>query len=48
MPELLVIAVLALVLFGGAKIPEVGRGLGDGIRNFRSALKGDPEKDASA
>jgi sec-independent protein translocase protein TatA len=32
-------------LFGGKKIPEVAKGLGEGIRNFKTALKGDTEKD---
>ncbi len=39
MPELLVILGLAVLLFGGSKIPEVAKGLGQGIRNFKSALK---------
>jgi sec-independent protein translocase protein TatA len=39
MPELMVILVLAAVLFGGKKIPELGKGLGEGIRNFRSSIK---------
>lgn len=43
MPELMVILVLALVLFGGKKVPEVGKGLGEAIRNFRSSLKGETE-----
>lgn len=43
MPELLVILGVAVLLFGGKKIPEVAKGLGEGIRNFKSALKGDPE-----
>lgn len=38
-PEvMLILAVLAL-LFGARKLPELGRGLGDGIRNFRSAMR---------
>lgn len=41
MPELLVILGVAVLLFGGKKIPEVAKGLGEGIRNFKSALKGD-------
>jgi sec-independent protein translocase protein TatA len=43
-PEVVVIAILALVLFGGGKIGELGKGLGEGIRNFKSGLKGDEEK----
>ena len=37
-PELMVILVVALLLFGGKKIPEVAKGLGEGIRNFKTAL----------
>ena len=44
MPELLVILGVAVLLFGGKKIPEVAKGLGEGIRNFKNALKGEPEK----
>ena len=43
-PELLVILGVAVLLFGGKKIREVGKGLGEGIRNFKTALKGDEEK----
>jgi sec-independent protein translocase protein TatA len=39
-PELIVILLLAVLLFGGKKIPEIGRGLGQSIRNFRSSIKG--------
>ncbi len=41
LPELLVILGVAVLLFGGKKIPEVAKGLGEGIRNFKSAMKGD-------
>jgi sec-independent protein translocase protein TatA len=37
--ELLIILVIAVLLFGGKKIPEVAKGLGEGIRNFKNALK---------
>ena len=37
--ELLVILAVALLLFGGKKIPELAKGLGEGIRNFKTALK---------
>ena len=38
-PELLVILVVAVLLFGGKKIPELAKGLGEGIKNFKHALK---------
>ena len=42
-PELLVIALLVLFLFGGKKLPEMGKGIGEGIRNFKKSIKGDEE-----
>ena len=42
----MVIAVILLVLFGGRKLPELGKGLGEGIRNFKTAMKdGEAKKD---
>lgn len=46
MQELLVVLLIALVIFGGKKIPELGRGLGDGIRQFKSSLKGEDQAEA--
>ncbi len=40
-PELLVILGVAVLLFGGKKIPELAKGLGEGIWNFKTGLKGD-------
>jgi sec-independent protein translocase protein TatA len=37
--ELLVIAVILLLLFGGKKLPELARGVGDSIKEFRKAAK---------
>ena len=37
--HLLVILAVALFVFGPKKLPELGRGLGDGIRNFRDSMK---------
>ena len=37
--ELLIILMIVIVLFGGSKIPQLGRGLGEGIRNFKLAFK---------
>jgi sec-independent protein translocase protein TatA len=45
LPELLIILVVAVLLFGGKKIPEVAKGLGEGIRNFKNSLKGDDHPD---
>jgi sec-independent protein translocase protein TatA len=39
-PELLLILVIVIVIFGANKLPQLGRGIGEGIRNFRSSLKG--------
>jgi sec-independent protein translocase protein TatA len=39
MPELLLIALVVIVIFGGAKLPQLGRGLGEGIRNFRDGMR---------
>jgi sec-independent protein translocase protein TatA len=44
MPDLLVIMVIALLVFGPRKIGELGKGLGEGIRGFKSALR-DPENE---
>ena len=44
-PELLIILVIVLIVFGGKKIPEIARGLGEGIKGFRDAVKEDkPEE----
>lgn len=45
LPELLVILGVAVLLFGGRKIPEVAKGLGEGIRNFKTALKDEKPED---
>jgi sec-independent protein translocase protein TatA len=38
MGELLVILVIVIVIFGAAKLPQLGKGLGEGISNFRDGL----------
>lgn len=42
--ELLIVALIILLLFGGAKIPELMKGLGKGVRNFKDGMK-DIEED---
>jgi len=45
MPELLVIAVIIIILFGARRIPEVAKGLGEGIRHFKSGMRGDDPRE---
>lgn len=42
--HLLIIAIVVLVLFGGRKIPEVMKGLGQGVREFKDGMRGDPQQ----
>jgi len=52
MPELIIILVIILIIFGAGKLPEIGAGLGKGIKNFKKATnepiedkkKDNPEK----
>lgn len=39
-PELLVILLIVVIIFGASKLPKLGQGLGEGIRNFKKGLKG--------
>lgn len=42
-PELLFLFLIVLVIFGASRLPQLGRGLGEGIRNFKKGIKGDEE-----
>ena len=42
-PELIIIAIVILLLFGGRKIPELMKGIGGGIKEFKKATKDDEE-----
>jgi sec-independent protein translocase protein TatA len=46
--HLLVIFGIALLVFGPKKLPELGKGIGEGIRGFKSAMKDEDEKPASS
>ncbi len=46
--HLLVIFIIALFVFGPKKLPELGKGLGDGIREFKKSMSGDPAPAATA
>jgi sec-independent protein translocase protein TatA len=42
--HMIVLAVVAIVLFGGRKLPELGKGLGEGLRGFKEGMKGVTEE----
>ena len=44
-PELIIILVIILLLFGASRLPEIGRGLGKGIKNFKESTKDDDRRD---
>ena len=48
-PELLIILLIVIIIFGANKLPQLGKGFGQGLRNFKDAIKGDepppPNKD---
>lgn len=46
LPELLVIGVVTLLVFGPKRLPELAKGLGKGIRDFKKALNGEEENQA--
>lgn len=43
-PELIIILVIILLLFGASRLPEIGRGLGKGIKNFKESTKDNEER----
>ncbi len=49
-PELLIILLIVIIIFGANKLPQLGKGIGQGLRNFRESIKGEepppPNKDA--
>jgi sec-independent protein translocase protein TatA len=48
-PELIIILVIALIIFGPKKLPDLGKGIGQGIREFRKATTGEgPDKEQEA
>jgi len=47
-PELLLLGLLALLLFGPKRLPEMGRGLGNGLREFKNSVGGDPDRTSAS
>jgi sec-independent protein translocase protein TatA len=44
LPEIVLILVIVILIFGTSRIPELGKGLGEGIKNFKKSIRGDDEK----
>ena len=44
-PEMLLIFVIIVLIFGTTRLPELGRGLGEGIRNFKKSMKDEDEEE---
>ena len=44
-PEILVVLIIALIIFGPKRLPELGRSMGKGIREFRSSISGKDDDD---
>lgn len=47
LPELLIILFIVFLIFGANKLPQLGSGLGEGIKNFKKSIKGATEDDKS-
>ena len=45
--ELIIILVIVVVLFGGSRLPEIGKGIGEAIKNFKKSTSDDPEIDVT-
>jgi sec-independent protein translocase protein TatA len=45
MPELIVVLVIALIIFGPSKLPSLGKGIGEAIRGLKKGLEGEPSKE---
>jgi len=44
-PELLLILVIVVLIFGAGRLPQLGKGVGEGIRNFKQSIRGDEPGD---
>ncbi len=45
--EIVIIAIVVLLLFGGKKIPELMKGIGKGVRSFKDGMNGTPDNEAA-
>ncbi|MCX8043908.1 MAG: twin-arginine translocase TatA/TatE family subunit [Desulfobacterota bacterium] len=47
MSELVIILIIVLIIFGAGKLPEIGKGLGKGIKNFKQAVTGQDDEEGA-
>ena len=47
MPELIIILIIILIIFGAGKLPEIGSGIGKGIKNFKKGMSTEDEIDVT-
>ncbi len=45
LPEMIVILLIVILIFGANRLPDIGRGIGRGIKNFKDSVKDEPPKD---
>jgi sec-independent protein translocase protein TatA len=45
LPEALLILLILVLIFGASRLPELGRGIGEGIRNFKQSMRDEPRKE---
>jgi sec-independent protein translocase protein TatA len=45
LPEMLLVLVIIVLIFGASRLPELGRGVGEGIRNFKQSLRDEPAEE---
>jgi sec-independent protein translocase protein TatA len=44
LPEMLLILLIFVLIFGASRLPELGRGIGEGIRNFKRSMRDEPDE----
>jgi sec-independent protein translocase protein TatA len=45
LPEMLLVLLIVVLVFGASRLPDLGRGIGEGIRSFKQSVRDEPRKD---
>jgi sec-independent protein translocase protein TatA len=48
LPELVILLIIVFFLFGAKRLPEMGKGIGEGIKNFKRSVKGDDSEETKS